>query len=170
MQDLSVCPFRLIQVIHILRESSQVDNSEIGTASRPTVRSRFTDIIETGPNLLSADKVIFLYQLQGFFVRTSPRGMTIVIRRTGIGRVIKRLVPAFRPNEHRITRHPIVSTRHQRRIAFRNDERLPRKILGHGWNIGIMVIVTDYIQCPGTKQMIGRIRLITSRRNRTGRV
>ena len=75
--------FGLIHIIYILRESVKIYNSKIRTPGRPTVRNRFSKVIKTCPYIHSANKIVILHQSPAIFMSSSPRYMTIVIRRTG---------------------------------------------------------------------------------------
>ena len=170
MKHLLVRPFRLIKIISVLREARQIDNTEIGTACRPSERSRLAYIVEPCPQILSANKVIVTYQLDSFLVRIPPRHMTIVIRRARIAGISKRLVPSFRPDIHLVTRHPVIPPGSQSRITLRNDERFPGKICRYVRDIHIMIVVSYNIKCLRPEQMVERIRFIASCRNRACRV
>lgn len=110
--------------------SRQVDNAKVRAACRPTVRSRLTDIIEARPDVLSTDKVVVLHMTHSTFVTVAPRNMTVVVGGARERGIIERLVPTFGPDEHRITRHLVVTACHQAGNTFRHDERLAGKFSG----------------------------------------
>ena len=161
-------PLGLIHIVDVLREASQVDNAKVRATCRPTVRSRLTDIIEARPDVLSTDKVVVLYMAHSTFVTVAPRNMTVVVGGARERGIIERLVPTFGPDEHRITRHPVVTACHQAGNTFRYDERLTGEVLGNTCKPVVMVIEADNIKRTGTEQMIVRIRLVAACRH--GRV
>jgi hypothetical protein len=79
MQNRLISPLRLVEIVHILREASQIHDSEIRTSGRPAVWSRLSNVVEARPYILSADEIIVTYQFQSLFVSISPRSMAIVI-------------------------------------------------------------------------------------------
>ena len=82
MQDILLrIPFALVHIIYIFRESCQIDDAEIGTSGRPWIRGRLTDIVESRPDILSADEIIEFHVPQSLFLGGSPRDMTVVIGR-----------------------------------------------------------------------------------------
>ncbi len=164
-QHLVRTPVGLIHVVNILREASQVDNAKVRAACRPTVRSRLTDIIETRPDVLSADKVVVLHMTHSTFVTVAPRNMTVIVGGTRERGIIERLVPTFGPDEHRITRHPVITACHQAGNTFRHDERLAGEVLGNTCKPVVVVVEADNIERPGTEQMIVRVRLVATCRH-----
>ena len=79
MKYRSVSPLGLIEIIDILREAGQIDDSEIRASCRPSVWSRLSDVVKSCPYVLSADEGIVTHELQGLFVSITPWSMTIVI-------------------------------------------------------------------------------------------
>ena len=158
-------PLGLIHIVDVLREASQVDNAKVRATCRPTVRSRLTDIIEARPDVLSTDKVVVLYMAHSTFVTVAPRNMTVVVGGARERGIIERLVPTFGPDEHRITRHPVVTACHQAGNTFRYDERLTGEVHGNTCKPVVMVIEADNIKRTGTEQMIVRIRLVAACRH-----
>jgi len=122
-------PLGLIHVVDILREAGQVDDAEVRAACRPTVGSRLTDVIEARPEVLSTDEVVVLHMTHSSFVTVAPRNMTIVVGGATERGIIERLGPTFGPNEHRITRRPVVTACYQAGKTFRHDDRLDAEVL-----------------------------------------
>ena len=72
MQHIFLSPLTLIHIIAVFWKTRQIDNAKITATGRISIRSRFTDIIETGPDKLSAHKVVVLHHIPGFFMGTTP--------------------------------------------------------------------------------------------------
>ena len=79
VQYLFVCPFCLIQIINVFRETCQIDDSKVGTSCRPSVWSWFAYIVKSCPDVLSADKIIISYQFYVFLVSVTPWNMAVLI-------------------------------------------------------------------------------------------
>ena len=79
MKYRSVSPLRPVKMICVLRETGEVDDSEVRTARRPSVRSRLADIVEACPDVLSADEIVISYELDGLFMSIALRNMAIII-------------------------------------------------------------------------------------------
>ena len=90
--------------------------------------------------------------------------MAIVVRRTRIAGIRKRLVPSFRPNKHPVARHPVISARGQCGIAFGDDERFFGEVFRNIRHVGVMIVVAYDVERPRFEQMVERIRLIASSR------
>ena len=79
VKDILVCPFRLIEIIHIFRETCQIDNTEERAACRPSIWSRLAYIVKAGPDILSAYEFIVSYKLESFLVGIAPWNMAVLI-------------------------------------------------------------------------------------------
>jgi len=53
MDNGVTAPDALVEIISVLRKTAEIKESEIGTARRPFVRSRFAQVIEAGPDELA---------------------------------------------------------------------------------------------------------------------
>ena len=72
VQHRFLCPLTLIHIIGILGETCEVDDAEVTRACRESVGSRFTDIVETCPDILSTHKVVVLHYIPSLLMRTRP--------------------------------------------------------------------------------------------------
>ena len=81
MEHLLLRPLTLIHIVAVLRETSEVDDTEVTAAGWKSVRSWLTYIVEASPDELTAHEVIMLHHIPSFLVRTTPRSMEVVVCR-----------------------------------------------------------------------------------------
>ena len=72
-------PSCLVDPVSVLRETGKVYDAEIRAACRPSVWSRFSDVVESCPYELSADEIIVAYELEGLLVGASPWNTAVLI-------------------------------------------------------------------------------------------
>ena len=72
MKHVLLRPLTLIHKISVLRETCQVDDSEVAASCRISIRSRFSYIIETGPDKLSTHEIIMFHHIPSLLVRAAP--------------------------------------------------------------------------------------------------
>ena len=72
MEHGLIGPLTLIHIIGILREACQVDESEVTATGRETIRGGLANVIETGPDELSAHKGIVLDNIPSLLVSAGP--------------------------------------------------------------------------------------------------
>ena len=167
MEHILAGPLALIHIITVLRKTRQVDDAEITAACRISVRRRFSDVIETGPDKLASHKVVMLHHIPGFLVGTAPRSMHVVVCRTHKRWVGIRQPPFLRCRIDMVTRHHVIAAGLQGRNTFRKDERLVREVLGHILHPLMMVVETDDIDGTALEEMVLRVRFVATSRNRT---
>ena len=72
MEHLLVGPFALIEIIRILGESREVNDTEVTAAGGKSVGRGFADIVESRPNKLSAHEVVMLHYIPCLLVGRAP--------------------------------------------------------------------------------------------------
>ena len=70
---------RLVEIVNILREASQIDYAEVTAACGPAIRRRLADVVEASPYELTAYPRIAAHEEQVLLVGVAPRHMAVLV-------------------------------------------------------------------------------------------
>ena len=132
MQHILVCPFTLIHIIYIFRETCKVNNSEIATVCWESIRSRFAYIVPSRPYELTSAIWCVLHYIPCLLVCTAPWSMHVVVTAAHERRICEWKVPSLWRNINLVAWHSIITPCLECRNALCHDKRFSRKVL---WNI-----------------------------------
>ena len=158
-------PFALIHIIDVLRLAGEVDDAKIAGACREGIRSRLANIVETGPDKLSAHKGAVFHHIPGLLVGAGPRSVHVVVGRTHVGGIGIRQPPLLGGLEDAVGGHTVEAVGLQGRDALGHDERTAGEVLGHIGNPLMMVIEAHDINGLALEEMIVGRRLVATCRD-----